>query len=56
MLYSRVDLISVSKEDGLVIESQETIEKRYQDAVDSLVAKVKKDRNIIAAILGGSFS
>ncbi|MCH8295423.1 hypothetical protein IH992_30425 [Candidatus Poribacteria bacterium] len=39
-----------------MIESQEAIEKRYQDAVDSLVAKVKKDRNIIAAILGGSFS
>ena len=39
-----------------MIESQAAVEKRYRDALDSLVTKVKKDRNIIAAILCGSMS
>lgn len=38
------------------MESQAAVEKRYRDALDSLVTKVKKDRNIIAAILCGSMS
>lgn len=36
------------------MESQEAVEKRYHDALEALVAKVKKDQNIIAAIVGGS--
>ena len=39
-----------------MIESQAAVEKRYRDALDSLVTKVQKDRNIIAAILCGSMS
>lgn len=39
-----------------MMESQATVEKRYHDALDSLVTKVKRDRNIIAAILCGSMS
>ena len=39
-----------------MIESQAAVEKRYRDALDSLVTKVEKDRNIIAAILCGSMS
>ncbi len=39
-----------------MMESQTAVEKRYRDALDSLVTKVKKDRNIIAAILCGSMS
>ena len=39
-----------------MIESQAAVEKRYHDALDSLVTKVQKDRNIIAAILCGSMS
>ena len=39
-----------------MMESQAAVEKRYHDALDSLVTKVKKDRNIIAAILCGSMS
>ena len=39
-----------------MMESQATVEKRYHDALDSLVTKVQKDRNIIAAILCGSMS
>ncbi|MCZ6777163.1 MAG: hypothetical protein O7D34_12025, partial [Ignavibacteria bacterium] len=38
------------------MESQEAVERRYRGALDDLIAKVKKDRNIIAAILGGSLS
>ena len=38
------------------MESQEAVEKRYHDALEALVAKVKKDQNIIAAIVGGSMS
>ena len=38
------------------MESQAAVEKRYRDALDSLVTKVQKDRNIIAAILCGSMS
>ena len=38
------------------MESQAAVEKRYHDALDSLVTKVKKDRNITAAILCGSMS
>ena len=38
------------------MESQAAVEKRYHDALDSLVTKVQKDRNIIAAILCGSMS
>lgn len=37
-------------------ESQEAAEKRYWDALNTLIEKVKKDRNIIAAILQGSMS
>ena len=37
-------------------ESQAIVEKRYRDALETLVAQVKKDRNIIAAILCGSMS
>ena len=39
-----------------MMESQAAVEKRYHDALDSLVTKVQKDRNIIAAILCGSMS
>ena len=39
-----------------MMESQTAVEKRYHDALDSLVTKVQKDRNIIAAILCGSMS
>ncbi len=39
-----------------MVESQAVVEKRYHDALDSLVTKVQKDRNIIAAILCGSMS
>ena len=39
-----------------MMESQAAVEKRYHDALDSLVTKVEKDRNIIAAILCGSMS
>ena len=39
-----------------MMESQAAVEKRYRDALDSLVTKVEKDRNIIAAILCGSMS
>ena len=39
-----------------MMESQAAVEKRYRDALDSLVTKVQKDRNIIAAILCGSMS
>ena len=39
-----------------MMESQVAVEKRYHDALDSLVTKVQKDRNIIAAILCGSMS
>ena len=39
-----------------MMESQAAVEKRYHDALDSLVTQVKKDRNIIAAILCGSMS
>ena len=39
-----------------MMESQAAVEKRYHDALDSLLTKVKKDRNIIAAILCGSMS
>ena len=39
-----------------MIESQAAVEKRYRDALDSLVTKIQKDRNIIAAILCGSMS
>ena len=38
------------------MESQATVERRYHDALDSLVTKIEKDRNIIAAILCGSMS
>ena len=38
------------------MESQAAVEKRYHDALDSLITQVKKDRNIIAAILCGSMS
>jgi hypothetical protein len=38
------------------MQSQEDIQRQYEEAIASLVAKVKKDRNIIAAILGGSLS
>ena len=38
------------------MESQAVVEKRYHDALDFLVTKVQKDRNIIAAILCGSMS
>ncbi len=39
-----------------MMESQAAVEKRYRDALESLVTKVEKDRNIIAAILCGSMS
>ena len=39
-----------------MMESQAAVEKRYHDALDSLLTKVQKDRNIIAAILCGSMS
>jgi hypothetical protein len=39
-----------------MMESQAAVEKRYRDGLDSLVTKVQKDRNIIAAILCGSMS
>ena len=39
-----------------MMESQAAVEKRYREALDSLVTQVKKDRNIIAAILCGSMS
>ena len=39
-----------------MMESQVAVEKRYHDALDSLVTKIQKDRNIIAAILCGSMS
>ncbi len=39
-----------------MMESQAAVEKRYRDALDSLVTKIGKDRNIIAAILCGSMS
>ena len=39
-----------------MMESQAAVEKRYHNALDSLVTQVKKDRNIIAAILCGSMS
>ena len=39
-----------------MMESQAAVEKRYRDALDSLVTKVERDRNIIAAILCGSMS
>lgn len=39
-----------------MMESQAAVEKRYRDALDFLVTKVQKDRNIIAAILCGSMS
>ena len=39
-----------------MMESQAVVEKRYRNALDSLVTKVEKDRNIIAAILCGSMS
>ncbi len=38
------------------MQSQDSIEARYRDAVDSLVAKVQKDPNVLAAIVAGSFS
>ena len=38
------------------MESQVAVEQRYHEALDSLITKVKKDRNIIAAILCGSMS
>jgi hypothetical protein len=38
------------------MESQEAVQKRYKEAVASLVSKIKDDQNIIAAILGGSLS
>ena len=37
-------------------ESQEAAEKRYWDALNTLVEKVRNDRNVIAAILQGSMS
>jgi hypothetical protein len=37
-------------------ESQEAAEKRFWDALNTLVEKVKTDRNVIAAILQGSMS
>ena len=37
-------------------ESQEAAEKRYWDALNTLIEKVKNDRNVIAAILQGSMS
>ena len=39
-----------------MMESQAAVEKRYHDALDSLIKKIEKDRNIIAAILCGSMS
>ncbi len=39
-----------------MMESQAAVEKRYREALDSLVTKIEKDRNIIAAILCGSMS
>lgn len=39
-----------------MMESQVAVEKRYRDALDSLVTKIERDRNIIAAILCGSMS
>ena len=37
-------------------ESQEAAEKRFWDALNTLIEKVKTDRNVIAAILQGSMS
>ena len=38
------------------MQSQDTIEQQYQEAVDALVEKVEKDPYILAAIVAGSFS
>ena len=38
------------------MRSQDDIEKQYYEAVDSLVNKVQKDPNVLAAIVAGSFS
>ena len=38
------------------MRSQDAIEQQYQEAVDALVEKVKKDPYILAAIVAGSFS
>ncbi len=38
------------------MKSQDVIEQQYDDAVDSLVARVKKDPYMLAAIVAGSFS
>ena len=39
-----------------MMESQEAVEKHHQDALETLVAKVKQGQIIIAAILSGSLS
>ena len=38
------------------MQSQDVIEKQYQEAVEALVEKVQKDPYILAAIVAGSFS
>jgi len=38
------------------MQTQENIQRLYEGALESLIAKVKNDRNIIAAILWGSLS
>jgi hypothetical protein len=38
------------------MQTEENIQKFYQAALESLIAKIKNDRNIIAAILWGSLS
>lgn len=38
------------------MKSQDVVEQKYYEAVDSLVEKVQEDPNILAAIVAGSFS
>ena len=40
----------------VIIQPAESIQKKFTEALDDLVAQIRKDRSILAAILCGSLS
>lgn len=49
-------IIPEARLEGTVTTSTESIQRKFTDALDDLVAQVKQDRSILAAILCGSLS